>query len=186
MGQSREHLLATACRSGKVVEQPKVPIQEATGAPTREIAQWMRSHKPEDRILAARAAIEYFQIRGDGYELFYSPHLSDASGQVNPFGQVEVGPMASDSWSELGVTLGHEIGIHWELQFKKFGPVSSNQEWFMREYQADLYELENISRFGLTPRQISNTNYYVNKHFNSPREGNKDLVRVGIYEEPGH
>ncbi|HCF2456845.1 TPA: VCBS repeat-containing protein [Pseudomonas aeruginosa] len=166
--------------------QPKVPIQEATGAPTREIAQWMRSHKPEDRILAARAAIEYFQIRGDGYELFYSPHLSDASGQVNPFGQVELGPMAFESWSELGVTLGHEIEIHWELQFKKFGAVSSNQEWFMREYQADLYELENISRFGLTPRQISNTNYYVNKHFNALKEGNKDLVRVGIYEEPGH
>ena len=135
---------------------------------------------------AAKAAIDYFDIKGEGYELFYSPHLTDASGQVNPFGQVELGPWAFESWSELGLTLGHEIEVHWEAQFKMFGPVSSNQEWFMREYQADQYEIRNAQRFQLTPRQLENTNHYLNKHFNALTKGNKDLVRIGIYEEPGN
>lgn len=166
--------------------QPKVPVQEATGAPSRELGLLMRSHRPEDRIAAAKAAIDYFDIKGEGYELFYSPHLTDASGQVNPFGQVELGPWAFESWSELGLTLGHEIEVHWEAQFKMFGPVSSNQEWFMREYQADQYEIRNAQRFQLTPRQLENTNHYLNKHFNALTKGNKDLVRIGIYEEPGN
>lgn len=166
--------------------QPKVPVQEATGAPSREIALLMRSPRAEDRILAAKAAIDHFDIKGEGYNLFYSPHLNDASGQVNPWGDVEIGPQGFESWSELGVTLGHEIELHWEQQFKRYGPISSEQERNMREYQADQYELANASRFGLSPRQIANTNYWLGRHYNALTPGNKQLVDIGIYEEPGH
>lgn len=166
--------------------QPKVPVQEATGAPSRDIALLMRSSRPADRILAAKAAIDSFGIRGTGYNLFFNPHLNDASAQVNPWGDVELGPDAFGSWSELGVTLGHEIELHWEMQFKKYGPISSTQEYNMREYQADQYELDNSSRFGLTPRQIENSNYWLNRHYNALTAANKQLVDIGIYEEPGN
>jgi hypothetical protein len=159
----------------------------SVGAPTEEIAQWMLSPDPVEKLKAARAALAYFDIKGSGYDLFYVPYIRDATAYSNPWGSIELGPLAYRSWSELGVTLGHEIEIHWEIQYKVNGAVTGgeySQEWYMREVQADRYELANARRFGLSSRQIASSQNWLDIHMRYLSPQNKKMVNMEMYELP--
>ncbi|MFZ2755071.1 MAG: RHS repeat-associated core domain-containing protein, partial [Lysobacteraceae bacterium] len=158
----------------------------STGAPTEEIARWMLSPSPEEKLKAAYAAIKYFKIVGEQYDIVYSPEIDDY-GTMNPFGTLELGPASFYSWSDLGVTLGHEIEVHWERQFKIFGAMNPEnwlQEYNMREVEADRYEISNAQRFGLSSAQIKNSEKQLNKHYGELNRKNRGFVDKGIYDPP--
>ncbi len=172
-------------RSFRMKARPKQKLA-STGAPTEEIAQWMLSPDPDEKLKAAYAAIEYFKIVGDGYGIVYAPGIDDF-GTMNPFGTLELGPASFYSWSDLGITLGHEIEVHWERQFKKFGamdPESWTQEYNMREVEADRYEISNARRFGISEAQIKNSEKQLNKHYGALTKESRRFVDRGIYDPP--
>jgi len=108
----------------------------------------MHSENAEERVAAAEAAIEYFNIKGvAGYALEYTADL-DPYARVWPSLRVELGPRAFESWSTLGSTLGHEIEVH-VRQFVELGNIKNNREFSRREIEAHRYNLkpENIDRF---------------------------------------
>jgi hypothetical protein len=165
---------------------PKRTIS-SVGAPTEEIAQWMLSPDPDEKMKAVHAAIEHFNIRGSGYSLFYAPTMDWATASSNPWGNIELGPLSFRSWSDLGVTLGHEIEIHWEKQYKVNGAVTDgmySQEWYMREVEADRYEIGNARRFGLSASQVANSRKWLDDHYGHLSARNKKMVDMEMYELP--
>ncbi len=146
----------------------------------------MLSPSPEKKLKAASAAIRYFKIVGDNYNIVYSPEMDDF-GTMNPFGTLELGPESFYSWSDLGVTLGHEIEVHWEKQFKIFGPMNPEnwlQEYNMREVEADRYEISNSQRFGLSAVQVMHSEKQLDKHYSALTKENRRFVNKGIYDPP--
>ena len=143
----------------------------------------MLSPDPEEKLKAARAAIQHFNIRGSGYTIFYEPTIDDY-GTMNPFGSLQLGPRAFYLWSDLAITLGHEIEIHWEKQFKVYGamdPIHEGQDRYMREVEAERYEIENASRFGRSQKQTNESRKVLDGWYNLLKDRNKSLVNKGIY-----
>jgi hypothetical protein len=162
--------------------RPKTTLS-SVGAPTEEIAQWMLSPDPAEKLKAARAAIEYFDIKGDGYTMFYSPHIDDF-GTMNLWGNLEIGPDTFYSWSDLGVTLGHEIEVHLERQFKINGNYTDIEEYYMREIEAERYEISNASRFGLSDKQLERSRDLISRYYHGLSEENRRRVDRGLYDVP--
>jgi hypothetical protein len=116
--------------------------------PSEELKRMMRSSNPEDRVAAARAAIREFGISSDyEYVIVYAPRLKFPA-ETYPNFVVHLGPRAYESWSKLGSVLGHEIEVHIQ-QFAKSGPWTSGKEYYEREVEAYLYNLDqrNLDRY---------------------------------------
>ncbi|MGA8276648.1 MAG: hypothetical protein WB784_00400 [Rhodanobacteraceae bacterium] len=127
---------------------------DLSAAPNDEVRREMTSSNPDDRIAAAKAAIDRFKIHplAGRYDLYYRSEQG-ASGlttyQGGVFSTVTLGPSAYVTWSQLGATLGHEIEVH-VYENAMFGGYVTNKQYNQREVRAYQYNLDNVARFGNT------------------------------------
>jgi RHS repeat-associated protein len=172
--------------SDKSVEASADVPQDLSGVPTSELREKMLSDNPLDRVEAARVAIKQFDIEGSGYSLSYDPTLMSATANVDPFGNVVLGPGAYKSWSFLGSTLGHEIEIHWMKQMSVFGNYTDTQDFYLREVQAHRYNVLSASRFGNSPIEINFYQHWANSYYGALIPSYKTLANHGIYHDPAN
>ena len=132
-----------------------------------------------DRIEQANSAIAAFKIEGTGYKLHYDPNFAD-SAATGPFGDIVLGPRAFKSWSWLGSTLGHEIEVHW-AQFKALGPLTGDQDRFLRELEAHRYNLANAARFGNPFYEVARHRSYEQRYYNALNEVSREKAARGKY-----
>jgi RHS repeat-associated protein len=138
-----------------------------------------------DRIKAALAVANYYDINMSEVDLIYRPSLYDRADTIR--NQVYIGPkLFNQSFGMIGAILSHEIEGHYYLQWRPVLPHSlpgDGQSLAFREVQAFDLELRpsNIKRFGLAPEEIEEQRGWRDRYYNQLTPGNRGMVDRGVY-----
>lgn len=141
------------------------------------------------RETAGKAVMDFFHINYDGLVVVYAERLDHSNALMGQDGQLTLGPsIFKQSFGLMGAMLSHEVEGHWLTQmFRSTSLKQDTQSFWMREVQAYDIELStsNVSRFGLTPAEVSSEGRKRDAYFNGLNDANKSLVRHHIYKPLG-
>jgi RHS repeat-associated protein len=151
--------------------------------------QYFRGASPSERTKAAVAVMNYFHISQDGITCWGFATWAGINAQMNPNGQLDISEaLFTHSFGLIGAILSHEVEGLWQMQYMHMssfeGLGTYSQSWYMREIQAYDYELSkrNISRFGLTPAEVTAERVKRDFYLKYVSPANQALIGQGIYK----
>ena len=156
--------------------------------PQAKFKRLMASDDPADLMKAVDLLVDHFAIDTSSVDKVYYSELAGKlkayaiADQSNTpgFSEVGIGPGSRElSFNEFGSMLGHEIEYH--------GPRNTEGTRFGAEYNLDevgawQYELDNVSRFGLSSDSINFISRQRGSYYNLLSDQHKALADKGIYD----
>jgi hypothetical protein len=159
-----------------------------TAQQIQEIQNLLQVGTKEARDEAIRKTIAYYRIdttKANG--ISYNPSLTDY-GQMNGFGEVQIGKPAFSSPAMLASTLAHECEVHAGAQLDNRLYRKGTDGGALNEIEAYDHEIENADRFGLSESElqviVGNRNHYYRQLSDAAKQLADEKTYVSPWDTP--